>query len=448
MKKTLSIILVVVMLLGCVSVTAFAANPWVIIDGVMVGADNTLSDGKLDNTKFPAIKSGTVTCVNNGGTLKLTLDNVVIDSKGVSLNVYGGWEIELIGSNIVSGGYYTSTSQHNSGFYVYGEVKFSGSGSLLAYSTEDREGAMRSDDHINFSQSPGFVIVGSKDKTERDIINMKSVGPYGNPITVDGGNAQVIVIYKPTASTDRVASGSTGITAFKQSVQTPEEEIPDVKYDIVIPAGITMNKAGSQLIGTPYVKNVQDATEHTIISYTASGTQLTLTGNSEKTMETSYYAYNANVNNGAYMELTNAPINVYENKADVANLLALYVEVTAKDWYEADEGIYTATMTFNFTSKEGDCKEALSDPMYRVDKVYTETVDVSIYVFNESTHELDTTKSYVTTMDKSDFETLIKGSEYKSGDIFHANGESVTKCTATDSHSGLSTLTFKKYVAD
>ena len=142
------------------------------------------------------------------------------------------------------------------------------------------------------------------------------------------------------------------ITAFATDNNTTEitaVKAAPLSYKIVIPQAVTITEAGVVEIGTPSVETVTGATANTVISYTATGTQLTLE-NSDKTMATSYYtAYTDATTN---TPLTSTAIKVYKNSAVVDPLTKLYVGVTEDDWNAADAGTYTATVTFDFDAKE------------------------------------------------------------------------------------------------
>lgn len=448
MKKTLSLILVVVMLLGCMSVTAFAAGT-----GIKIGGVEITETGELDNSKFQnIIKSGTVTYTPASGekTAKLTLDNADISAPWGSRTysvIYSPvpLEIELLGQNTVTDYVYNETYAIN----INGNLVFSGTGSLTIV------GAAKVDTKQNYpikassvTIPEGYKAFGSEyNSTVTEIGKMAEVYFEKTPAYIKPQGyeqaARRIVIFNPIDSENSAGSGSTVITAKKLLRNADGDVIVPVSYEIVIPAGITLNQAGRKLVGHPTVINVNDATENTVISYTVTTTQLTLDG-SDKIMTTSYYT-----DKTQNTPLTDDSIKVYEHKALVNNPTELYVEVTPEDWYKAEVGIYTATMTFNFTSTEGECPVTLSGTVYRVGNIYkSETVDVEIYTFDASTHVLDVENSCVTTMSKSTFDSIVGSSDYKTGDIFHNGGSGLVKCTAPDSHSGLSTLTFKEYVAD
>ena len=120
-----------------------------------------------------------------------------------------------------------------------------------------------------------------------------------------------------------------------------------VSFDMVIPESVSIDSAGIKEIGAPTVANVNNASVNTVISYTATGTDFTMTGKPTKTMKATYYT-DADGKNA----LASTPIKVYEQNAAVNSLTRLYVGITEKAWNAAEAGTYTATVTFAFSSSE------------------------------------------------------------------------------------------------
>lgn len=120
-----------------------------------------------------------------------------------------------------------------------------------------------------------------------------------------------------------------------------------VSFDMVIPESVSIDSAGIKEIGAPTVEKVKNASVNTVISYTATGTDFTMTGKPTKTMKATYYTDADGIN-----ALDSKPIKVYEQNAAVNSLTRLYVSITEKAWNAAEAGIYTATVTFAFSSSE------------------------------------------------------------------------------------------------
>ena len=133
---------------------------------------------------------------------------------------------------------------------------------------------------------------------------------------------------------------------------------PDVEYEIVIPQAVTMNEAGVVPIGEAKIDITGDklkyATEKTVISYTASGTNFKLSTDESKTMTATYYSAYTDKDTNTVLDSTKA-IDVYKNSALVDPLTKLYVGVSQTDWDTAattNPGTYTATVTYNFSAEE------------------------------------------------------------------------------------------------
>lgn len=141
--------------------------------------------------------------------------------------------------------------------------------------------------------------------------------------------------------------GSMSISVFADENKTTLTVNIDnpLSYDMIIPEDVTITKSGITEIGTPSVKNIKNAKDSTVISYTVTSTQLTLSGGS-KTVATSYYIDSEGKN-----AMPDTAIEVYKNNAFVNPLTTLYVGITANDWSAADSGTYTATVTFNFNKE-------------------------------------------------------------------------------------------------
>ena len=117
-------------------------------------------------------------------------------------------------------------------------------------------------------------------------------------------------------------------------------------YDMVIPEDVTnLNAAGVHSVGQAKVENVKNATEKTVISYTATTTDFKCEGKTD--IPASYYTDAQ----GAAAFPTTA-VKVYENKKDAENIHTMYVGISETDWNAAENGTYTATVTFNFSAEE------------------------------------------------------------------------------------------------
>lgn len=230
--------------------------------------------------------------------------------------------------------------------------------------------------------------------------------------------AKTVVLTSNPAST---TSGTTDIKAVKAA---------PLSYELVIPQSVpTITAAGVTEIGAPSVKDVKNATGKTVISYTASGTQLTLE-NSDKTMTTSYYT-----DSEGNTALTDDAIEVYKNSAVIASPTTLYVGVTETDWDAADAGTYHATVTFNFEAeeKEATCEvdTETNTQLYRVIKIDDENVYLAMYSSYEG---FDAVWSMGFGMPKGSIGDLL-GTECAVGDCFHIlEDDSVEKCITPETH--------------
>ncbi len=169
MKKTLAFILTLVMLLSCLSVTAFAGGqePSVVIAGTTLTAD-----GIVSNT---AITSGTVTytAASGGNPAKLILENAVIsgpcEAPIISVNDLN-LVIELIGNNQVTAG-------SNAAVISMGtELTITGSGSLIIHGNGGEGSvAIGVKGFGGITLSEGCKMVGSTSTTETVIDTMSEV---------------------------------------------------------------------------------------------------------------------------------------------------------------------------------------------------------------------------------------------------------------------------------
>ncbi|MDO4813041.1 MAG: hypothetical protein Q3995_05945 [Eubacteriales bacterium] len=332
MKKTLSLILAVMMLLGCMSVTAFAGghDPSVVIAGTTLTADGIVSN--------IAITSGTVTytAASGGNPAKLILENAVIsgpcEAPIISVNDLN-LVIELIGNNQVTAGSNAAVKSMDT------ELTITGSGSLIIHGNGGEGSVAIGVKGLGgITLSEGCKMVGSTSTTETVIDTMSEVTFDADKKTYMVGEAvaQTVAIYNSNAASGK--SGTTDITAVKAAAP--------LSYEMVIPSAVNMTEAGVVEIGTPSVENVENATENTVISYIATGTQLTLEGGTA-TMATSYYT-----DSEGKTPLTDDAIEVYKNSAVIASPTSLYVGVAETDWDAADAGTYKATVTFNFEAEE------------------------------------------------------------------------------------------------
>ena len=117
-------------------------------------------------------------------------------------------------------------------------------------------------------------------------------------------------------------------------------------YDMVIPEDVTdLANYGIYEVGQAKVANVKNATEKTVITYTAETADFESEGKTD--IPASYYTDAQ----GAAAFPTTA-VEVYKNNADVASLPTMYVGISESAWDAAENGTYTATVTFNFTAEE------------------------------------------------------------------------------------------------
>ena len=302
MKKTLSIILAVMMLLGCMSITAFA-------------------DGKTMITEVNLTVGKTYTDLDTGVS-------VSVPGEADYTASYGGMEF-VVGSDV----YFYQITGGDSNLWL----------NMKSYTPCQTEPDVSNADKVfavinlytkdwqtyAFAENAGLTVT-----CNGRTINQKAQGASTEGwFSVSGISPQVYVDITPSKT-----SGTTDITAVKAAAP--------LSYEMVIPSAVNMTKAGIVEIGTPSVEDVKNATEKTVISYTASGTQLTLE-NSDKTMTTSYYTDSTGTT-----AMPSTAIEVYKNKDLVDPLTTLYVGVTESDWNAADAGTYKATVTFDFAAEE------------------------------------------------------------------------------------------------
>ena len=392
MKKTLAFILTLVMLLGCMSVTAFATT-------VPSWSYDAATDTITINYEIPAgAEVGTIVPDKPD----------ILSGDGVNIAcIYFGWGMQDDDASFIYNGVHwnnalgkTITSGNRYGYIIMIEYK----GKTV--------------DHSN----------------AKVILNGKTYTNLGN--AGDGGiNCQPFLIadfgelsadgefsggdFAETESGNK--SGTTDITAIKAA---------PLSYKLVIPQNVpTITAAGVTKIGAPSVEDVKNATEKTVISYTASGTQLTLE-NSDKTMKTSYYT-----DSEGETAMPSTAIEVYKSKALVNPLTTLYVGVAEDDWNAADAGTYHATVTFNFAAeeKEPECEVDTETNMvlYRVAKIDDENVYLAGY---NSIDGFDAVLSMGFSMPKNSIGAVL-GTEYAVGDCFHVlEDDSVEKCIAPETH--------------
>lgn len=234
----------------------------------------------------------------------------------------------------------------------------------------------------------------------------------------------------------------TAITATKQAVEEPEPEVVPVSYEMVIPAAVTITEAGVKEIGAPAVKNVQNAEDNTVISYVATGTQLTLK-DSDKTMATTYYkAYTSRVN---YTLLTSDPIVVYQNKDAVNPLTKLYVGVSKSAWDAAEAGTYAATVTFNFSAGGAPCPVSMEGgTVIRVIRKGAETLIAQYYdqvKYDQLTGQYkllftayDASANLYVSFGNMSYAGDMLGADYQVGDYYHLVGDNYVKCINPETH--------------
>lgn len=389
MKKSLSLVLAVMMLLGCVSITAFAATEYdLYINDVQV-----TDEGEISNA---AITDGTVTYTaaeHNNGIAKLTLNGatIVATSQAIETSFETGapstdLEIELIGTNtvtseeadavsingncIITGSGSLNANGDNIGIYTKGHLTLGMSGTLTAIGAKSpgiestdgitvNAGAGKVKATTNYTQydTPAIVldngeltghktIVGSADANETDESKMASVVlseeiGWGKISKIEGSGdfAKTVVLTSyPTPK-----SGSTSITFTKEK--------PKLAYTIVIPTATTLTEESHkdvQLGGTEGKASVEITTgdDKTNIYYTVDLTNATLTDGTNEITTT--YAY---AQGGDYSALTDeTKVTVYKS----GTVQDSTVQVTADEtsWTAAPAGTYTASVVFNFGTEE------------------------------------------------------------------------------------------------
>ncbi len=341
MKKTLSLILAVMMLLGTLSITAFAAPPpdMLSVGGKQIVSAAELRSGVTDESGkligIDAITAGTVTYTapeDNGGIYKLTLNNATIAPemhKAVISAMYAPLEIELIGVNTVS-----ATGVYSPIQLFFSDTVFSGTGSLIVHGSDNQKCPTIGADNSTVTLPLGYTAVGSTSKTETNVENMTKVSldeVADKVYTYYVGEtaAQTVVIYNPYFD-------STDITL---------KVAKELSYEMVIPEDVTnLNNFGVFEVGQAKVKDVKNATENTMIFCTAETTDFKCEGKSD--IPASYYTDAE----GSTAFPTTA-VTVYEDKADAEDIPTMYVGVSETDWDDAENGTYKATVTFNFEAK-------------------------------------------------------------------------------------------------
>ena len=333
MKKTLSLILAVMMLLGCMSITVFAGGHE---PGVVIAGTTLTADGIVSNT---AITSGTVTytAASDGNPAKLILNNAVISGpcEAPIISVYDiNLVIELIGNNRVTAGSNDAVISMNT------ELTITGSGSLIIHGNGG-EGSVaivvKGTGGITLSE--GCKMVGSTSATETvtviDTMSEVTFDADEKTYMVGEAVAQTVAIYNSNAASGK--SGNTDITLTVAKALT---------YDMVIPEDVTnLNAAGIYSVGQAKATNVKNATDKTVISYTAETTAFKCEGKND--IPASYYTEQAATN-----AFPTDAVTVYENKAEAASIPTMWVKIAEDDWNAAENGTYTATVTFNFSAEE------------------------------------------------------------------------------------------------
>ena len=141
--------------------------------------------------------------------------------------------------------------------------------------------------------------------------------------------------------------GCMSVTAFAATDNTTDITLTVAKeltYDMVIPEAVSIDAAGVYAVGQAKVANVKNATDKTVISYTATTTNFKSEGKSD--IPASYYT---DAQGDAAFPTT--AVEVYKNKTDAASIPTMYVGISEAAWNAAENGTYTATVTFNFEVK-------------------------------------------------------------------------------------------------
>lgn len=135
-------------------------------------------------------------------------------------------------------------------------------------------------------------------------------------------------------------SGTTEITATKAE--------PELKYTIVIPTNVAeITNFGVYEVGQAKVTGVTGATDKTVISYTATTTDFKLSTDENKTMTASYYTEETAEN-----AFPTTAVTVYEKEGDAASIPTMWVKIAEDAWNAAENGTYKATVTFDFAAEE------------------------------------------------------------------------------------------------
>ena len=392
MKKLLSLVLVLAMVLG-LSATALATTAYDLeINDVAVTAEGVVSND--------AIKSGTVTYTaaeNNNGIAKLTLNGATIQAlndgqDGISTE--SDLIIELIGENTVTvdglgisvfgtltfiGDGSLTVSSDGEAIGVFGNITFSMSGAVTATASNSSgisagngiivtAGAGKVTAHgsgaaqfeyagISIGTTDGVVsgcqtIIGSANSDETDESNMTNATLNSRFVVNNILFDKVFMVGDSVAKTvvlisNPATSGSTTITATKEE--------PELAYTIVIPTATTLTEEAHKdvRLGGEEGKASIDVTtgnSKTNVYYTVDLANGTLTDGTNTITTT--YAY---AQGGDYSALTDeTKVTVYKS----GTVQDSTVQVTADEtsWTAAPAGTYTASVVFNFGTEDAEAE--------------------------------------------------------------------------------------------
>ena len=312
MKKLLSIVLAVVMLLGCMSIPAFAAETYELSNGEAAlyfsphSADAEASTEKLIyNYKAFIIDHAFE------GVQDFVESNVSAIIEGTASGYSGKFNL--------SGYYGTSIFQ-----YIVPAEYYDGDSNAVPGNAETAI-------CVVFYYANGFESAPTHYEaicfdTEQHLFDDQG--------SVEATEWKVLPAEEPA---EEGKSGNTDITLTVAKSLT---------YDMVIPEDVTnLNAAGIYSVGQAKVENVENATDNTVISYTASTTAFKCEGKTD--IPASYYTEQAATN-----AFPTDAVTVYENNADAASIPTMWVKIAEEDWNAAENGTYTATVTYNFSAEE------------------------------------------------------------------------------------------------
>ncbi|MBQ0010602.1 MAG: hypothetical protein KBS76_05845 [Ruminococcus sp.] len=316
MKKALAIILAVIMLLGCMSITAFATetNTWSFNSETMTFTVNS-----------PVPKKQTV------GS-ELPKGNVIID--GTCDGIHG---LEAIWGKVVQEGGYEYGGNH--------------------WNRADKGGATTFEAGVQY----GYIIALTYDPqtVQKDLANAKIVwngkeySNIGVSVPYDAANnlAEIfIVVDFGVLDADGSFSGGDFAEEPNNTTTIKAKKVVELSYEMVIPGTTELNKTNHKdvvLDGKATVANVKDASYGTRIYYTVDMTNANFTDGNEHTMAATYqYAQG-----GDYVTLNkDTTVTVFDGNK--INDSTISVTVSDDEWKKAAPADYTATLVFSFGDKE------------------------------------------------------------------------------------------------